>query len=533
MKHLNPILLLLPLLAGTLVFQSCSVDDLLPDGGATSPGDLPTLTVSVKDGGYTLVGAPQGASPSTRTNDLGYVTEFTVGDRIGVYAVTNGAVVSEINNLCLTAADRGDGTGMLKWDIPAGTTLPSDATYYAYYPWQSSLNGAVNPAVSTDTEFFANAISAWSPAIDQGTHEKYTQQDLMTAKGSVSGTGLEFGLKHQMALVAIDLPKVTYKFTNTDQALEDYTVDAPDAQFTGFSPYRMNVGYYGYLISPSSAAPALEGSYSYLASGSTATYSLVVSGIEAGHAKKFVIDGGSAAATVVSHLLQTGDFFMKGGTLISKDETLTAAQQANCIGVVIKVGRETTGTWADNSDYYKKGSTKEKMPTVRGYVLARDVANGGASCAWGAKGTVIGTDMTQFTLFVGYSNTKKIKDYADANGLTLQTAFPATYYATYDYETREGGRYASPSNTSGWFLPSAGQCQYWLNQRDELMGNLGALVKAGGKGTWKDDYWSSSEYTSFDLGSSFACTLSSPNAGNRIYYRQKDELSRVQPFLAF
>ena len=40
--------------------------------------------------------------PSTRTEDTGFVTTFTQGDQIGLFAVKDGAILDEINNMPFT-----------------------------------------------------------------------------------------------------------------------------------------------------------------------------------------------------------------------------------------------------------------------------------------------------------------------------------------------------------------------------------------------------------------------------------------------
>lgn len=59
--------------------------------------------------------------------------------------------------------------------------------------------------------------------------------------------------------------------------------------------------------------------------------------ITTGTYKNDTVDGGSATVTEKSHTLQVGDFYMSDGSLVGKDEDLTDAQQANCIGIVFQV----------------------------------------------------------------------------------------------------------------------------------------------------------------------------------------------------
>ena len=200
---------------------------------------------------------------------------------------------------------------------------------------------------------------------------------------------------------------------------------------------------------------------------------------------------------------QIGDFYCKTadgttGYLIPGDASLTEAQKAACIGIVLKAGRDGNGSdWKDDCQYKLK-NTETAMTDIHGYVLglydAKDERGNTVTPKWGSYGTygtkVNHTDMNreQNTGFYGYKNTNAIKAFAGENGKTLQADFPATYYATQAYE----GSYPAPANSSGWFLPSAGQGKYWLNNRDVILASVRKATGDFGY-DWKYCYWSSSE----------------------------------------
>ena len=194
--------------------------------------------------------------------------------------------------------------------------------------------------------------------------------------------------------------------------------------------------------------------------------------------------------------------------------------KGTCIGIVLKAGRDTEGNWADNCDYKLKDGTT-LMQKVHGYVLALRDANGGNPCQWGSFGTQVGCDRNQTTGFNGYSSTQTIVAFNKAQGGNLQNAFPAAYYATTGYEAR----YPAPANTSGWFLPSGGQCQYWLNNRDVI---LNSIQNAGGGG-WQSYYWSSSERSGNPAFSAYYLTMRNVS----VYGGSKDRDYAVRACLAF
>ena len=172
------------------------------------------------DGAYAPTETPD--APATRAVERGYGTEFTKGDRIGLYVVEQDASGSRTflhETLCLTH----DGTG---WPLPAGTEQthppPTDGEilYFAYYPYQKDMAGnvdinALNPnGQRTEARrFFIRLINRWQPADDQSTYEAYTASDLMVARGEVAkrtdgtdGSVRSFTMEHQMPLAVFRLP---------------------------------------------------------------------------------------------------------------------------------------------------------------------------------------------------------------------------------------------------------------------------------------------------------------------------------------
>ena len=519
-----------------------------------------TFTIEVSDGGY----APAvGEKSDTRATENDYTTQFTAGDKIGVFAVKDGAIVAEVNNLCLVATtetDAGGGSSNLVWKTEGGETpiIPAGAAYYAYYPWQSdgNITSKVDPSATDDaTTFFANFISGWTPDTDQGTYTAYTGFDLMIASGTPSGKSLSFSMQHKMALVVIDLPKTKYTLTDaSSEQLPDYTADgAPDTKFNGFTPYRMSDGTYRYLIKP--AATNLSGSYTN-ATSATAEWEFKAS-VTAGQYGKYAIDSGTIIEK--THQLQAGDFFMKDGTLLGKDETPTPAQQAACIGIVYWIG-DITG---DNN----YGLLDEKFPSgTHGLVVSLwnmldpdedpDDPNSvrmtwtydnyddyvgdwlgsqnGVTCTWDGIpdgfSSIAVTDKMQ-----GYANTIALKEYnkygygkdgnervKPVNGLDVfETAHP------------------SPSNSSGWYWPSVCELKYvcW-GQGKESSTTAGKqmlneqIKKVSGSNVFGkyDIYWSSTE-SSNNSDKAWDVDFSAGTAGN--FSTKKYGTKQVRPLLAF
>lgn len=471
----------------------CTVDET---AGIQTTGE--TLAVSVSDGGFKTDG--------TRATENGYTTTFTAGDKIGVFAVVDGAVNALVNNTCLTAAD--DGNGGLTWQTDDGNALISIpcATYYAYYPYQASLEGELVPTASDADGFFANVISSWTVNDDQSTYEAYTASDLMVAKGTAADNALTFTMAHKMALVVVDLPNIKYVAADADLDYNDYTVSPTGTWSNSFAPYDMGDGTYRKIVKPGSEL-TITGTYEIGTFDYTATPT-------AGNAVAGKIDGGNTEAIEKDYTLQLYDYFMADGTLISDGTTLTDEQKAKCIGIVFCIDSERIG---DEEKSALNGN-------AHGLVIAkRDAAT---SVEWGRKDTDIAELMNITTMAAAYNdisglaNSKVIWETKDEDGNNKYSLddYPA-FKATYEFRTNEATK--APSCTTGWFMPSIGQWwdimyniadyysldkestdSYVYIKQTELVHNLNSLVKDIGGDQIVDShriiFWSSSEHNNYD-----------------------------------
>ena len=449
------------------LLTGCSENEL--PGDENTDTNRTTFTIEVSDGGY----APaEGEKPDTRAAENGYATRFTAGDKIGVFAVKNGAIVDGVNNLCLVATTETDaGDGSLVWKTEGVDTpnFPASAAYYAYYPWQSdgNITSKVDASKTDVDAFFAGFVSGWTPDTDQGTYTAYTGSDLMIASGTPLGKSISFSMQHKMALVVIDLPKTKYTLTDASgKQLPDYTADGvPDTKFNGFTPYRMSDGTYRYLIKP--AATNLSGSYTNAISA-TAEWEFEAS-VTAGQYGKYAIDSGTIIEK--THQLQAGDFFMKDGTLLGKDETPTEAQKAACIGIVYWVGDPTKITPANdaanisNKDNLQgdKILANDHLGCTHGLVVSLDQE----SCTWQANSTSVQDWLNSnhsgkflpvqsgagasdpLNNIQGYNNTKAI----EAFNASSDNSGNQVYVVQKVVEYRK--RVLAPAASSGWYVPSA------------------------------------------------------------------------------
>lgn len=494
-----------------IMLAGCAKSDL---SGDDNGGSMRTaLSITVTDDGYVPAAGEQ---PQTRATENGYKTEFTAGDKIGLYTLKDGAVVDA--NICLTATDNGNGG--LSW-VPPGEEkvwyYNESTTYYAYYPYQANMTNKVVETGTNAADFFKPLTDGWTPATDQSTYDKYTAQDLMTGTGTVGGSKptqtLAVNLTHRMALAVVKTP-ATVKFALSTDANYTWTSTVSNLTLSGFTPYKMGTDVYRYLVKPAnSSQPQLSGSYKTPTNG-TRKFVFTPKDIALGKYKTYIVDGNP-----ISYTLQVGDFYMKDGSLAEKDVTLTDAQKSACVGIVLKVGKD-----AGDDCVYKQKNGTTSMNTIHGYVLALHDANGGNACTWGPIGTEVGTggEMTDYYKYYrGYAETQKIKKMPGYS----QSTYPAAYWTTDGYETI----YPAPAGSSGWFLPSIMQWGYWSNNTDLL---LTQVKKAIGDSSysWKSYYWSSSEYF---LNPSERVWYVELNFNTSVPSFLKTESCPVRAFLAF
>lgn len=461
---------------------ACSSDEEL---STVAQQPCHALELTVNAGGFVT----DGSAPGTRATDNGAATTFVNNDRVGVIVLEGSDLKG--NNLpykyngdswsfdAATANSEDTGKSVYYYDNKA-----TDVTYIVYFPYDTNADGV------TSLGGEGGLKSKFIPKADQQSEADYRASDLMawtSGSGSPQKT-LAATLTHVYNSVSL-LPEVHYTLGNGD----DFVHPSPAISDVNFImedkivyPYKAADGSYRCIL-PSGLTNNSVRCF-YTLDETTYSKDLTVS-LEGANIRCSSMQTVNAGSYSLANA-QVGDFYCKNssneGYLIPGGiASLTADQQAACLGVVMKVGKDNSGDWKDDCNYKLKDDLTP-MSDIHGYVLALKDGNSGNTCAWGSSGTIVGTDQAQYTLFCGYKNTQKIKEYVDKNsGKTLQNDFPAAYHASEGYEQS----YPSPSNSSGWFLPSAGQCWYWYKNKKLL---LTSMQKAGGNG-WQSYYWSSAE----------------------------------------
>ncbi|MEG1088719.1 MAG: hypothetical protein RSE02_04530, partial [Bacteroidales bacterium] len=217
----------------------------------------------------------------------------------------------------------------------------------------------------------------------------------------------------------------------------------------------------------------------------------------------YKVDG--ATVTDINHTLQTGDFFMKDGSLVSKDiATLTTAQQAACVGVVYYVGDITNTT---NGDALLQ---KDHPSCTHGLVVAlHDV--GADIIAWSTSYEGVNAwtnaaerknkqvNITEEYKMQGYSNTVALTAYNNESSNVQKNdslkVLPIVAIAEY------AKNHPAPANSSGWYFPSIMELQYVCWGQGNTSGYVGRDLLntqfnkvSGASSLVEDFFWSSSEY---------------------------------------
>ena len=466
-----------------LLFCACSNDnDALPgdDGGNTPPAAL-RIEVSASD--FT-----NDSGTNTRATDSGNNTTFENGDCIGIIVLDNSRNVLSDNipyiyngGAWSFDSSNSEGKTAVYYDNKAGTL-----TYLAYFPYSQEANGVTS---------LENLKAKFPPQPDQRTEDAYRASDLLvwsSGTGSASLKKLNIEFTHAYSSLSLPSVDITCGITGVEGTTTYSSSSIGDVNFTidgnPYFAYKVSDGSYRFITVLQSLTANDRCFFTYGAK----TYSSTMSAISFAANTRYTLVPSLNLGQYSLNNAQIGDFYCKSsdgtGYLIPGEiASLTADQQAACLGIVLKVGKDDSGDWKDDCDYKQKDS-QNPMSDIHGYVLALKDGNSGNTCVWGSPATTVGTDQAQYTLFCGYKNTQTIKEYAANNGKTLQNDFPAAYYASEGYEKS----YTSPCNSSGWFLPSAGQCWYWLKNEGVL---LSSMKKASGNENykWKSYYWSSSE----------------------------------------
>ena len=482
-------------LVALFAFAGCTAEEAMEDTSKVAQ----TFQINVFDNGFQ--GVPDG-----RAIEENYITTFTSGDAIGVYAVENGRQVEGVANRKFTLNEKGN------WDLegaPIGYDSErfKDITFYAYYPYQESV--PFDPAAEDP---FAALAENWTIDPNQSA-ARYTKSDLMTCAAKAEDGRLQgkvtFSMRHRMALAVLKMPNLTYDFTNA--GIDDYSLNvAPKELFVNevkTAPYYdSSTGTYMALVKPD-AEYAISGSYQ---GAGEMTFSAKGS-LAAGKAKMYTIND----ANKLDFTLQIGDFFCADGNLVSVDD---ATVPDNAIGVVCYVGNpQPHVTHPANYTETNDALYRDYPGCTHGIVLAlKNATYDGLSSKmfhsgkagtygdwfssdeeWAGKfdncNTANGSTLPEdrYPAFLGYNNTTLLTMCYEGKGS------PSTCDWAYNFLMAFRDEVAVPGGTTPWYIPSI-MC--WNQVAANLTNINKSINKAGGEqmesvpaDSYTGHYWSSTQ----------------------------------------
>lgn len=457
MKYYNYISILLFVSFSALT--SCTQDDNMGNEASSTQN----FQISVSDTGFE-------SDNTTRATENNYSTIFVNGDAIGIFAVRNGAIVSNINNVKCTMQD---GAWEMETNIEYKESEFKKMSFYAYYPYNGTFNSDTDFDASktlTDGDPFEGYVANWKVDAEQD-EANYTKYDLMTSVGKASGQRLKgevsFVMQHRMALAVLQMPDVVYDFTNTDVTIDDYILPTQAGSFKLNNkiakPYEQEINsktYYRFLVNPNKEF-TIAGSY--ITSKEEKTYDHTAT-LTSGQAKLYKVKN----PNTIKQQLSVGDYLCADGSIISKD----AAVPENAIGVIFYVGNpQPSVTHADKYVEAKDPLRRDYPECKHGLVLALKNALLGTAEKGRFNtsnkhyyGTWFRTDEKYMNSYVDTERGKNVAPIAGFQGYNNTVLMEVGATMGDDYKAGAGNALtalenyrtenATPTTSTGWYFPS-------------------------------------------------------------------------------
>lgn len=488
MKYYNYIFMLL--FVGLAALTSCTQDDNIGNEG----NPMQSFQIFVTDTGFDTGNA-------TRAIENEYSTIFANGDAIGIFAVRNGSIVSDINNVKCTMVD---GVWVMDAYIEYKESEFNTMSFYAYYPYSETFNSDTDFEASktlTDGDPFEGYVANWRVEANQN-ETNYTKYDLMTSVGKASGQRLKgevsFIMQHRMALAVLQMPELVYNFTNTDVTINDYALPTQAGTFRlnnqTATPYEQEIGsntYYRFLVNPNREF-TIAGSY--IAGKEEKTYDHTAT-LTSGQAKLYRVKNPDP----IRQLLSVGDYLCADGSIVTRD----AAVPDNAVGVVFYVGNpQPSVTNSDRVTAENDALLRDYPSAVHGLVMALDntqesgINMGGTALYHGFAEHYIGCNTGNGTLptvtfpgCLGYNNTRLLS-------LFCEGGMPSGCTVAYSQITNYNTTVSVPTTASPWYLPNMQELNSIRDNMTVLntaIGNIGGTQMEAYEATANGFYWSSNE----------------------------------------
>ena len=505
-------------LAVSAMFAGCSQEEV---ASAPQPDGKNALSVNVTTQDF--VDESGNGSRATTNDDANRTTAFVANDdAMGVYAFSEDGTL--YNNVKFTY----NGTG---WTGDETLYLYKNATYVAYFPY----NGDLTAQNITDQEAIKTAFSDGF-SYSQSTPDAYEAADLMMAEAAPTEDGvLNFELKHQFAMVEINVPVRSYRTSDGFEYNAPFKLAWYEDLKAGdntVEPFNAGKGSFRFIVQPGTMDIVIDGAAFYdgdiPVNFDNAKNRNVT--LEAGQFKQYNMKYDGVSAEVKDRDLEPGDYYYSDGSIYpygKGDTEFNNPPTEGCIGVIF----ETT-TGAPDTEW------------THGSVLALVDATTG-QCKWnGPQDNVLSDNiLTDFvsisTCFDGYARTRQLFDEG------VEAATKIKNFGTAEGEIEGGEKYmASPSST-GWYLPSAGQLVAILKFAGKNItesnwqsnnGDVKELLKTkfelvGGGVTSSNRWWSSTESSANDNKDVWTVELNNSKLLGR--QRQQGNQASLRAVLSF
>ena len=431
-------------IAAAGMLTACNQENVSSD--MASLGNVLSISVSQNDF------SPVDAESRAVTDLTNRTTTFENGDKLGLYVVSNADGSYHYENVPFTYNGE-------SWASASTIYYYKNSDYIVYYPYDENLqltvgetgvSGAIKTVFESKADFYT-----------QNTADAYEAVDLMMAEvENPSAANVNFNLAHKFSMIEISVPVRKY-ITEKEYNGEKFEYNAPvKLEWTSplaygenkVTPYAAGKGIYRFIVKPGTdVAVNIDGYVQYEEEPFNFSNNNAALTLTEGSFKhyKVTVDGISNDVTVRD--LKVGDYYYSDGSIYpygdqTGEHDLKNPMVEGCIGVMYQVA-DHTYTQGDNEGIAVVGVNGTEW--IHGNVVALNSVGG--TTKWGAN--TLSDESNNYTSTVD----SKIN-------LALITDMRGYELSNDDYFKNQeavadalGYQVNTPSGSSGWYLPSAGQ----------------------------------------------------------------------------
>lgn len=431
-------------IAAAGVLTACNQENVSSD--MASLGNVLSISVSQNDF------SPVDAESRAVTDLTNRTTTFENGDKLGLYVVSNADGSYHYENVPFTYNEGA-------WTSASTIYYYKNSDYIVYYPYDENLqltvgetgvSGAIKTVFESKADFYT-----------QNTADAYEAVDLMMAEvENPSAANVNFNLAHKFSMIEISVPVRKYITERTYNG-EKFEYNAPvKLEWTSdltygdnkITPYAAGKGVYRFIVKPGTdVAVNIDGYVQYEEEPFNFSNNNAALTLTEGSFKHYKVTVEGISDQVTTRDLEVGDYYYSDGSIYpygdqTGEHDLDNPMVEGCIGVIYQVA-DHTYTQGDNEGIAVVGVNETEW--IHGNVVALNSVGG--ITKWGAN--TLSDESNNYTSTVD----SKIN-------LALITDMRGYELSNDDYFKNQeavadalGYQVNTPSGSSGWYLPSAGQ----------------------------------------------------------------------------